>query len=219
MIDPQPAGTGAGAIDPNVLMQRVRRLFTLDTSIFDEVRMDRSATIPAIIVAAGSIFVFALGGWLWWVINGPDNFEPYIDGAGEMLLKSVVLGTIFGVIFWAGWVGVTYVMLHQVFRARVDLNELVRVMGFAAAPLAAGILMFLPEVEFGVALAAVALFFGSTMIAVQSATDAPAGRVLAATAAGFLLWAALLGLFVNDFDNPLGPGIFVFDLGVEFLKS
>ena len=69
------------------------------------------------------------------------------------------------------------------------------------------------------ALAAVALFFGSTLIAVQSVTDAPAGRVLAATAAGFLLWAALLGLFVNDYDNPLGPGIFIFDLGIELLKS
>jgi hypothetical protein len=106
-----------------------------------------------------------------------------------------------------------------VFRARVDLNELVRVMGFAAAPLALGILMFFPEVEFGVALAVVALFFGTNVIAVQAVTDAPAGRVLAATAAGFLLWAALLGLFVNDYDNPLGPGIFLFDLGVEAIKS
>lgn len=219
MIDPQPARSGPGAIDPNVLMQRVRRLFTLDSTVFDEVRMDRTATIPAIIVAAAAMLIFALGGWLWWWVNGPDNFEPAIDGSGEVFLKSVILGTIFGIIFWAGWVGVTYVMLNQVFRARVDLNELVRVMGFAAAPLAAGVLMFLPEVEFGVALAAVALFFGSTLIAVQSATDAPAGRVLVATAAGFLLWAALLGLFVNDYDNPLGPGIFIFDIGVELLKS
>jgi hypothetical protein len=217
MIDPQPTRSGASAIDPNLLMQRVRRLLTLDTSIFDEVRMDRTATIPAIIVAAVSILVFALGGWLWWLINGPEG-SSVIDG-GDVFLKSVIFGTILAMIFWAGWVGITYVLLSQVFRARVDLNELVRVMGFAAAPLALGILMFFPEVEFGVALAVVALFFGTNVIAVQAVTDAPAGRVLAATAAGFLLWAALLGLFVNDYDNPLGPGIFLFDLGVEAIKS
>jgi hypothetical protein len=216
MIDPQPGARTN--IDTSLLVQRLRRLMTLDTSVFDELRMDRTATIPAVIVAVASMLLFALGGWLWWVIVGPDDYGPYLDN-GEVFLKSVILGTIFGVIFWGAWVGLTYVLLSQVFRARVDLNELVRVMGFAAAPLALGIVMFLPEIEFGVALAAVALFFGTTFIAVTSVTDAPAGRVLAATAAGFLLWAALLGLFVNDFDNPLAPGIFLFDLGVEGLKS
>jgi hypothetical protein len=214
MIDPQPSGS---SIDTNLLMQRVRRLSSLDTSVFDELRSDRTATIPAIVVAAASIFLFALGGWLWWVLNGPDDYR-YLDGS-EVMVKSVIFGTILGMVFWAAWIGVTYVLLGQVFRARVELNELIRVMGFAAAPLSLGLLMFLPEIEFGVALAAVALFFGATVIAVMSVTDAPAGRVLAATAGGFLLWAVLLGLFVGDFDNPLGPGIFLFDLGVEGLKS
>jgi hypothetical protein len=217
MIDPQPAGAGASAIDTNLQMQRIRRLITLDTSVFDELRMDRTATIPAIVIAAVSLFLFAFGGWMWWVFNGPDGTLG-IDG-GEVFLKSVIFGTILAMIFWGGWVGVTYVMLGQVFRARVDLNELIRVMGFAALPVSLGLLMFFPEVEFGIALAAVALFFGMTVIAVQSVTDAPAGRALVATAAGFLLWAVLLTLFVNDYDNPLAPGIFLFDLGVEALKT
>jgi hypothetical protein len=213
MIDPRPAG----GIDTNLLTQRVRRLLTLDTTVFDELRMDRTATAPAMIVAASSLLLFAMGGWLWWVINGPDNYSD-LDGA-EVFLKSVIFGTILGVILWAAWVGLTYVFLSQIFRARVDLNDLIRVMGFASAPLGLGVLMFLPEIEFGVALATVAIFFGTTVIAVQAVTDATAGRVLAAVGAGFLVWAALLGLFVGSPDNPLAPGIFVFDLGVEALKS
>src|SRR5262245_30943784 len=167
MMDSSPASS----FDPNVLIARVRRLAMLDTTVFDEVRMDRTATVPAIIVAVGSIFLFGIGGWLWWVFNAYDGFE--VDG-GEVLLKSAIIGTILGALFWAAWVGVTYVMLSQIFRARVDLNDLIRVMGFAVAPLALGILMFIPVLEFAIALTAVGLMLATTVIAVQSVTDAPA---------------------------------------------
>lgn len=207
MMQPQPAG----AIDFNVLTQRIRRLLTLDTSVFEEVRTDRSATIPAIVVAAAATLLFGLGGWLWWVLQD-------IPDSGDIFIKSVILGSIASMVLWGISVAVTYVVLTQLFRARVDVNELVRVMGFAAAPLGAGVLMFIPAIEFGVALTAVALFFGATVIAVQTATDAAPGRVLAACGAGFLVWAVVLGLLVGD-SNAYAPGIFVFDVGVEILKA
>ncbi len=202
MMQPQPAG----AIDFNLLRQRIRRLLTLDTSVFEEVRTDRSATVPAIIVAAAATLLFGLGGWLLWVLqDGPNS--------GDVFIKSFIFGSIAAMALWGISVAVTYVVLTQFFRARVDVNELVRVMGFAAAPLGLGVLMFIPAIEFGVALTAVALFFGATLIAVQTATDAAPGRVLAACSAGFLVWAVVLGLLVGD-SNAYAPGIFVFDLGV-----
>jgi hypothetical protein len=207
MMQPQPAS----AIDFNVLIQRIRRLLTLDTSVFEEVRTDRSATIPAIVVAAAATLLFGLGGWLWWVLQD-------IPDSGDIFIKSVILGSIAAIVLWGISVAVTYVVLTQLVRARVDVNELVRVMGFAAAPLGVGVLMFIPAIEFGVALTAVALFFGATVIAVQTATDAAPGRVLAACGAGFLVWAVVLGLLVGD-ENAYAPGIFVFDVGVEFLKA
>ena len=211
-MDTQPASS----FDPNVLIARLRRLAMLDTSVFDEVRMDRSATVPAIVTVIGAIFLFGIGGWLWWIFNGYDSSG--LPSSGDILLKSAIIGTILGVVFWAAWVGITYVMLSQVFRARVDLNDLIRVMGFAAMPLAFGVLMFIPVLEFGIGLTALALMAGTTVIAVQSVTDAPPGRVLASTLAGFLLWAIMLGLFVGE-ENAYAPGFFIFDVGVEFLRS
>ncbi len=201
-MDTSPASN----FDPNVLIARLRRLAMLDTTVFDEVRMDRTATVPAIITVIGAILLFGIGGWLWWVFN-VDN-SPYAD-SGEIFIKSTIIGTVLGVIFWAAWVGITYVLLSQVFRARVDLNDLIRVMGFGAAPLALGLLMFVPELDYAIALAAVTLMFGTTFVAVQSVTDAPAGRALVATAGGFLLWAVMLTLFFS-YDNPFAPGIFIF---------
>ena len=63
----------AGGMDVNSLMQRLRRLATLDTTVFDEVRTDASSTVPAMVVAAVSMLLFGLGGWLWWLFNGPDS--------------------------------------------------------------------------------------------------------------------------------------------------
>lgn len=202
----------AGGMDVNTLIQRLKRLATLDTSVFDEVRTDTNATIPALAVAVVSTLLFGLGGWLWWVIVGPD-----VEGS-DIFLKSFIIGSILSVILWAVWLGVTYVILTQVFRARADINELVRVMGFAAAPLALGLLLFIPMLDFGIGLTAIALFFGATLIAVQTATDAPAGRTLVAVGAGFAVWAIVLALFVGT-ENIYAPGFFIFDFGAEILRS
>ncbi len=204
----------SGGMDVNTLMQRLRRLATLDTSVFDEVRTDTNSTIPALVVAVVSTLLFGLGGWLWWVITGPEY-----EGS-DIFVKSFIIGSILSVILWAVWLGVTYVILTQLFRARADINELVRVMGFAAAPLALGVLLFIPLLDFGIGLAVIALFFGSTLIAVQTATDAPAGRTLVAVGAGFAVWAIVLALFVGDDTGSIyAPGFFVFDAGAEILRD
>ena len=201
----------AGGMDMNSLIQRLKRLVTLDTTVFDEVRTDANSTIPAIVVAVVSMLLFGVGGWLWWAFAD-------IGDSNKVFIQSLVLGTILAVLLWGVWIAITYVMLTQVFRARADINELIRVMGFAAAPLALGVLMFIPGLDFGIALTAVALFFATTVIAVQTATDAPAGRALVSCAAGFLVWAIILGLLTTA-KHGYAPGIFVFDRPVDIVRE
>jgi hypothetical protein len=98
-----------------------------------------------------------------------------------------------------------------VLRARADMNELLRVLGFAAAPLAVGLLLFVPGLDFGIGALALALFFGASLIAVQSATDAPPGKVLLATAAGFAVFVAIESLLVQgDPWKTISQNIFLF---------
>ncbi len=203
-------------MDPNALMQRIRRLAMLDTTVFDEVRGDAASTIPALIVAAVSTLLFGLGGFLWWALNGPDS--DFYEGSGDIFLKSLIIGSVISLILYGVWIGLTYVLLTQVFKARADANELVRVMGFAAAPLAIGLIMFIPQLEYAIGLTAIAMLFGSTLIAVMSATDAPAGRALVANAAGFAVWALVLSFLVSD-TSIMAPGFFIFESGAEFLRG
>ncbi len=194
----------AGGMDVNSLVQKLRRLVMLDTTVFDEVKGDTNSTIPAIVVVAVATLLSGIGGWLWYIS------QSYHVNSGDFFLKSAILGSILAIIVWAvGWLGVTYVMLTQVFRARADVNELIRVMGFAAAPLALTIGLVIPGLDFGIALAALGLTFGTTQIAIQSATDAPPAKVLIANAAGFAVWVIVVQLFVGT-TNTYAPGIFIF---------
>jgi ABC-type cobalamin transport system permease subunit len=193
----------AGGFDTNTLLLRLRRLAMLDTTVFDEVRTDTTATIPAIVVMAASILLFGLGGWLFYLT------QDYHPNSGEFFVKSVIVGSIIAIIVWGVWVAITYVMLTQIFRAPVDVNELVRVMGFAMLPLAIGVFMFIPALDFAVAIVAVALMFGASLIAVESASNAGAGKALAAVGAGFAVWALVMELLVSG-SNTYAPGIFIF---------
>jgi len=206
MIAPQPAG-----MDMNALMARIRRLVQMDTTVFEEVRTDREATVPALMVAAASTLLAGFGGWLWWTVAD-------LPESGDRFIQSFIIGSILSMIVWALWLGITYVMLTQVFRARADISELIRVMGFAAVPLALSVLMFVPLIDFAVGLISIALLFGLNVIAVQTTTDAPAGRVLVAVGAGFAVWAIILTFLVGD-DNTLAPGFFLLDTGKEILKD
>jgi hypothetical protein len=200
-----------GGMDANAMMQRLRRLATLDTTVFDEIRGDAASTVPAAIIAVASFFLAGIGGWLWWVIVD-------IPESGDIFVKSTILGSLFAIGLYAVWVGVVYVMLTQVFRARADMQELARVMGFAAAPFALSVLMFIPVLDVAIAFTALVLLFGANIVAVQSATDAPGGRVMAANGVGFLVWSLILSLLVTD-ENVYAPGPFVLDAGVEILKT
>ena len=196
-------------LDLGILIDRLQRLFRLDTSVFDEVREDPTATVPAFLVAALSTFLAGLGGWLWWVIQ--DFGDP-----GRVFLLSTIVGSFLSMAFWIIWLAVAWVILTQFFHEEADWQQMLRTMGMAAAPLALSVAMFIPGIDLGVALASVALFFGLTTIAIQAVTSASAARVLVANFAGFAIWATVLGLLATS-DTPLAPGIFLIDAASEEL--
>jgi hypothetical protein len=196
-------------LDFAILTDRLQRLLRLDTTVFEEVRQDPAATVPAFFVLAVSTVLAGIGGWLWWIVQG-------FGDSGRVLVQSVILGSIFSVAFWIVWLLVAWVILTQLFREDAEWQQMLRTMGMAAAPLVLSVAMFIPGIGFGVGLASVALFFGLTTIAIQAVTPANPARVLVANLAGFAVWAIVLGLLVTS-DSFLAPGIFLVDAPGEFL--
>ena len=198
-------------LDLAILADRLLRLYRLDTSVFDEVRQDPMATVPAIFVVVASTLLAGIGGWLWWIFKG-------FGDTGTVFIQSVILGTVFSVALWIVWLLITWVILTQLFGEEADWQQMLRAMGMATAPLALSLLLFIPGVDFGVGLASIALLFGLTTIAIQATTPANPARVLVANFGGFALWAIVLGLLVTS-DSFLAPGIFLLDAPSEALSD
>jgi hypothetical protein len=193
----------------------LRRLANLDTRVFDEVRTNPTATIPGFLVAAVSIFIAGLGGWLWWVVNDYGQ-------SGDILIHSALIGSLLAIVLWGFWLLTVYVTLTTIFRERAYVEQLLRVMGLAACPLALMGFMFIPFISLGIGLASLALTFGLTNIAIRSVTTADPARVLVANLLGFSLWACALTLFASagaTSVEPHAPGVFLFNTITSIAKD
>jgi hypothetical protein len=199
-------------MDTQVILDRLQRfLLKLDTGVFEEMRDDATATIPALIVAAVSIFLAGLGGWFWWLTEG------YGD-SGKLFWQSVLLGTVFAFVLWVVWIGVAYVLLVNLFHYTADIQRMLRACSFATIPLILGLLMFIPGVNLGVGLAVFGLFFLLMDIGIQVSVDAQPGHVIVATFAGFIVFCLVLSLLVTR-DNVLAPSVFAFRLPATALSD
>ncbi|HEY7270927.1 MAG TPA: hypothetical protein VH951_13965 [Dehalococcoidia bacterium] len=177
--------------------------------VFDEVRTNPAATIPCALIAAGAMLIAGIGGWLWWVIKDfPES--------GQILLHSTILGSAIALALWGiAWLGLVYVMLTQVFRTRAYVEQLLRVMGLAMAPISLMGLMFIPGISLAVGIAALAFTFAMMCVAVSTATTAEPGQVLMANLVGFVVWASVLTLLATSGGSelqPHAPGVFLFNV-------
>ena len=189
----------------------LKRLANLDMGVFDEVRNNPGATIPGVLVATVAMLIAGVGGWLWWVVKDYPAQDDSPLPATDVLVHSGLIGAALATVLWCFiWLLIVYVMLTQVFRARAYVEQLLRVMGLAAAPMALMGLMFIPGVSLAVGVTALALTVALTNIAIKSVTTADNAQVLAANLFGFFVWCAALTLLASAVE-PHAPGVFLFN--------
>jgi len=194
----------------NQARRQVLSAASFDPDAYETVRDDPAATVYAVAVVVVSTLLAALGGFLWtrFAAAPPPIFET---DTARFFTRSVVLGSLLQVAMWAVWVGVTQTWLTQIYMVRdVPLSSLVRTMGFAFAPMALQVFLFLPVIEFPLGMIAVGGTVGCTVLAVRAASGATPGQALVATMAGFVIFAMALGMLGNT-DTDLAPGIFALD--------
>ena len=199
-------------MDPNVIVNRIVRLAKLDTTVFDEVRDDARELIPALIIAGIACLLAGLGALLWW------NVVPDLGENPEgLVVNTLILGTIFTAAMYGVAALIIYVVMAQMYKVTVDLQALLRTMGYAAFPLALCVLQFIPVLWPVFALVPLALLFVMMIYAVQSATAADSTQVVMATTIGFTVMVLVLGVISTSSgypDAPIGAGVFgiLFDL-------
>jgi hypothetical protein len=190
------------------------RLAKLDLTVFDDIKDEAAATVPAIAVVVAATVLAGLGSWLWWI---QQDFAPGVDQKNlEVFFKSLVLGGIFQSALWFLWVYISAMVLTRGLGASADINQMVRTMGLAFAPMAISVLMVirLLTVPFGVIAIAGTLLLSH--VAIQATTTAESRHVVLANITGFVVFAVVLGILANISEvyswGGLAPGLFFFNL-------
>jgi hypothetical protein len=184
------------------------RLVRLDFDAFAEVRANPSATSAAITVVLVASLFAGLGSWLWALQSFVDDSDAFV--------RAFILGSLLQTVVWFSWVYVVYLVLTQGYGARQDFGDLTRAMGFAFAPVALSVFIFIAALAVPIGLVSFGITLLFTNAAIQQVSDADLREATMANIAGFGVFAIVMGgcanIFETDSIGGLAPGIFFFSL-------
>ncbi len=188
------------------VIARIRRALLLDTTAFEEARDDVAFTPMALGALAIAVLIAGFGAFLW--------SETAVDGAPDgWFVDTFILGSIFTFILFLAGMGITYVMLTQVYKASATPDALARVVSIGYLPFAIGALVLIPEIGFAFGLFSIAAMFYLTVAGIRAAfPNVEELQALISTSAGFAVWAIILLLISNNSGDSFATGIFVYGL-------
>jgi len=187
------------------IITRLQRALSFDPGAFREARDDAAFTPIAAGLAAIAIVIAGFGAWLWG--ETVLDFTP-----SGFFVDTFLLGSAFTALLWLAGVAVIYVFITQIYRVASPPDAVFRVSALGFLPYALSILVFIPEIGFGLALLATFFTFALTMFGLSAAFDIDHQRSLVATAAGMGVVALLLPLIADPPGNNFATGIFVYGL-------
>ena len=164
------------------MLERIIGVFQLDVPTFEQIEHDTTATGQAAGVVAIAAVCQAVGSSLSAGIWG--------GGVGPNFLVTLIAAFI----GWIVWSALTYWIGTSLFEARADLGEMLRVIGFAQAPLILAIIPCLGALVGGIW----ALIAG--FIAIRQGLDLDNTKTFVTIIIGFIAYvaiAALAGIFTG----------------------
>lgn len=147
------------------IVDRMIRAARLDAAVYEEVERDTTATTQAatvVVIGAVASGIGTLGG-----------------GAG--VVESLIAGIIGGLIGWAVYAYVAYLVGTKLLPSattHADWGEVARTLGFASAPRALLVFGFIPGLGGLIALVVGIWVLVATIVAVRAALDMTTGRAI-----------------------------------------
>lgn len=178
---PTPGGVGeqAPAGAPRSFGQRLLAALQLDASVYEEVEHDRSALPQAAGVVALAAVATAFG------------------AAGVVGVGGMLGGLIVAFVTWIVWTALVWLVGVKVFDHTSDFEELLRTLGFVAAPQILYLLAIFPSALWQaiVGLVVLAMTVVAFVRAVRQALDVETGRAVLVAALAVVVHILLTGVF------------------------
>jgi hypothetical protein len=154
-------------------VDRVGRALRLDAQLFEEIEHDPSAMGQAVGVVALAALATGIG-------------NPAVHGPGGMI--GAVIGAMLG---WLFATGLVYLAGVRMLGGTADYPELLRTLGFAAAPQMAMVAGLIPVVGLIVPLLVAFWGIAAYVIAVRQALDVTTGKAVVVCLIAFLISVVL----------------------------
>jgi hypothetical protein len=166
-------------IRSNTFLQRLMGAAALDPAIYEEVEADADATTQACLVVVLSSLAAGIGA----------------RGFGEQSIANIGYIGIASLLLWAAWALVTFEIRARLLpgnETRADVGQLLRTIGFAAAPGMLRVFGILPEVAVPAFVIGWIWMLLAMVVAVRHALDYQSTwRAVAVCALGWLLAVAV----------------------------
>lgn len=153
------------------IIQRLVRIAKFDTTVFEEIEHDENANTEAAIVVVVASLLSALGA----AISGPGG----ASGFGFSVVMAVIS--------WLIWSYLTMFIGTRLFQGEADFWEMARVIGYASAPNALGILSVFGCFGGIVSFAASIISLVISVIAIREALDLPTEKAILTAVIGWIV--------------------------------
>jgi len=152
------------------MLENMWRAAKLDKDFYNTVEADASFTVQAFVVVV--------------LVGAALGIGEALSFRGSGLFGSIA-GSIVGVVVgWIVWAALTAWVGTRIFRGTTDVGEMLRVLGFASAPLVLGLIPFLGLV--GAVWALVA-----AVVAIREGLDFDTGRAIGTLILGWIGWVVV----------------------------
>ncbi len=154
------------------IVQRLMRIFRFDETVWEEIEHDELADMEAAAVVVIAAFLSAVGSGI----------------ASRGFIGVFILSLLTGVLIsWLLWSFVTMFVGTRLFDAETDFREMARVLGYANAPMALGILSAIPCLGALIGLIAMVLSLVIGFLATREALDLPTGETIITIVIGWVI--------------------------------
>ncbi len=153
------------------MVDRIVRAIRLDWTVFREIAQDREAMKQAAIIVVVVSFLAALGGAGTQLIAQVDAGAAFFGFFVDWMVNGILIG-------WIGWSILTYLVGTLLFKGQSDIQEMMRVLGFASAPRLLGLLGFLPCIGWIFPFVGMILALIAGVIAIREAMDFDTGKAI-----------------------------------------
>jgi hypothetical protein len=170
------------------MVERIPRVFRLDFTVFRDIAVDENALTEAAIIVVVVTLLSALGGAVGALIAGV--------GFGSVFV-GFIAAWIFGILFsWVLWAVVTYFVGTMLFQGKTDIPEMLRVLGYADAPLLLGVFGVIPCVGWIASLVGAILALIAGVFAIREAMEFDTSKAIVTAVIGWIIVLILGGIRV-----------------------